>query len=389
MSKVHFRLSPSAAYRWSACPGSLKQTEGEVSQSSVYAEEGTQAHSVAEQLASAAVNIGENWPEYISELQLKEGQNQEMVDNAARYAAVICETIKHAEANGHELIDFDLELSLVHSTIPDFGGTADCCLIFRRPDGSHDAWVIDYKYGTGTIVEAEGNLQLLAYATLLADHYKYPRLEFFGGVIVQPRATQTGDGGVRYTQFGLADVSAFEKLCIRASQSEELLTGDHCRWCPARTKCPALLEKARKAVTQQDNLSAEEQHQRWIELLELAPALKSLLDEIPKKMIEAIRLGADFPGYKVVESVGHRAWKFPDEQILRALKKYGLAKKACLTDPVLKSPAQVEKILSDKEVLEALVERPKRGLTIAKSNDRRPAVEFSEPEEIPVGDIPL
>jgi hypothetical protein len=386
VSKIHYKLSPSAAYRWSSCPGSLELNEGIVSESSVYAEEGTRAHDVAELIARDLLTLGfvADEAEYVAA-----GHSQEMVTNALRYAKVIQQTIEIAESNGHKLVDAGLETALVHSAILDFGGTADCYLLFERPDGRFDAWVIDYKYGTGLVVEAEGNLQLLAYATLLQNLFHDKQIEFFGGVIVQPRAEQTGDGGVRYARFGSADVRAFEALCVRASESDQLLTGDHCRWCPAATQCPALLEKARNAVMGPEPTTAQAQHEQWVELLNLAPALKALLDAIPKKMIEAIRLGAEFPGYKVVESTGHRAWKYPDEKIFRVLKKYGLSKKACLTEPVLKSPAQVEKLLPEKDVLEVLVERPKRGLTIAKSSDRRPAVDFASvaAEDLSVGEV--
>ena len=49
MSKAHAKLSPSAAYRWINCPGSVALAEQcPPAPSSAYADEGTLAHAVAE-----------------------------------------------------------------------------------------------------------------------------------------------------------------------------------------------------------------------------------------------------------------------------------------------------------------------------------------------------
>ena len=44
----HSRLSASKSHRWLKCPGSVKMSEGIEDKPSKYAEEGTQAHELAE-----------------------------------------------------------------------------------------------------------------------------------------------------------------------------------------------------------------------------------------------------------------------------------------------------------------------------------------------------
>lgn len=46
----HAKLSPSAAERWMTCPGSVVLSEGMPEKTSAFAEEGTQAHALAEML---------------------------------------------------------------------------------------------------------------------------------------------------------------------------------------------------------------------------------------------------------------------------------------------------------------------------------------------------
>jgi len=47
---AHAKLSPSAAERWMTCPGSVPLSIGMPDKTSAYAEEGTQAHELAERM---------------------------------------------------------------------------------------------------------------------------------------------------------------------------------------------------------------------------------------------------------------------------------------------------------------------------------------------------
>jgi hypothetical protein len=49
MTKLqHAKLSASGSHRWMACPGSIKAEDGYPETSSVFAEEGTRAHELAD-----------------------------------------------------------------------------------------------------------------------------------------------------------------------------------------------------------------------------------------------------------------------------------------------------------------------------------------------------
>ena len=56
MTRAHARLSASGAHRWYHCPGSVTLEESFPDRGSIYAEEGTLAHDLAEIVLSKRFN---------------------------------------------------------------------------------------------------------------------------------------------------------------------------------------------------------------------------------------------------------------------------------------------------------------------------------------------
>src|SRR5690606_28463258 len=61
--RAHAKLSPSAAHRWFPCPGSVRLSADVKSKSSVFADEGSAAH----ELAQACLTHGNDADRYIGE----------------------------------------------------------------------------------------------------------------------------------------------------------------------------------------------------------------------------------------------------------------------------------------------------------------------------------
>ena len=123
--------------------------------------------------------------------------------------------------------------------VQDLGGTADVVMIGPR-HSDIVAIVMDWKFGAGIPVHAEGNYQLMAYGQLVIEDY--PQADFAECVIVQPRI----DNGISDAVFYREDLAAFVSNLQSRLQDDGLSPGTHCRFCPAGDAdvCPALKAQA-------------------------------------------------------------------------------------------------------------------------------------------------
>jgi hypothetical protein len=282
---------------------------------------------------------------------------QEMIDAVQIYLDVI-------DGAG----DVVLESRIEHSTIPGFGGTIDCTAITKGR-------IIDLKYGSGLVVEAENNVQLGCYALLYQDHFdREGDVEI---TTVQPRASHP-DGPVRTwiaPAEWLADLKEkIEQIALYGP--EDIHAGDHCRWCPGKVECPELYEltvKTASADFEDDGMTNE----KASEILALKSALKGYMDSIEKWVHSRLDKGECVPGFKLVETFGNRRYAVGEDEVVRKCRSRKFGKKQIYESKLL-SPAQLEKIVG-KELTASLVERPRTGTTVAPESDRRKAVERSTP----------
>lgn len=358
-SKRHFRLSPSASSRWLNCPGSLKLSVGQKRESSVYAEEGTQAHDVAEVALVGGTDA--------------ECDNPEM----AKAVQVYLDEIRSVEAK-YEVIARHTEVTWEHTSITDLGGTSDHFVLYTD-DGRIVCHVFDYKHGAGVPVDVHENLQVLTYFAIIGSHFP-GMIDLFRGTIVQPRAF---NGDEIQTWECLPErVSEHEALIKEVTKQDFLKAGDHCRWCPAWRVCPKLQEHTLE-VARLEFSEVKDDREKLAELFQLTPAIKAFLDKIPAAMLEFFQDGSGgVPGYKVIETLSNRQWKFADaDQTLRHLKKVGLGKKDAF-ESKLKSPTQVEKLVSKdkKEIFSTLVTRRPSGYKLMPESARGEPVDFSVSE---------
>lgn len=264
-------------------------------------------------------------------------------------------------------------------------GTADFTLLTNiDQDGVlSDLHIIDLKFGYEE-VQAKDNIQLMLYAL---GAYKYFGLSSYNTAsimlhIVQPRL-YSGDKIKRW-RISISDIEKFESELIYYKERYELgernlVAGSHCKWCPARYKCPeiqrASLEVARIEFDDLD---------KPVDM----PSVRSLSDEQVSKLLKSkdildlwyedlsteahVRLskGGDISGYKLVRKQTRRGWSNEDE-VSCALSDY---KQAFNTK--LKSIAQLEKTISiPKELYEPFIHKPvSENLVLAKESDRRVGV---------------
>lgn len=372
--KELYTLSPSAASRWSACPGCmavcsrlppLPETPA--------AREGTLAHEAAAYtLALALIESAGLFqvgiPPEAPEAALL---TDEMLDGAQAYADSVlaklagCGALSGADA-GKIAVEFERKVAYDKSGVK-LSGRCDFCLY--NGAGAGLLVVVDYKFG-GSPVPVKDNPQLLSYALCLAEECAdtlggaYPGRIILG--IVQPRSTISdfGEHGAmwaEYTWEGFAAVARTLTDAARTACSADEWTprvpGAHCKWCPARSVCRAAIGErlllagiaAGEAEMQQD--ATDEQIGAWLTALKAIEDVRADLVNVAKARIHA---GASIPGWRVQSRRG-RIWaqEISDadggvEGQARALAERLGAEPDAFIAQSLKSPAQMAKTLPNE-----------------------------------------
>jgi hypothetical protein len=252
--------------------------------------------------------------------------------------------------------------------IPGAYGTAD--VIGRR---GRTAVIIDWKFGDGVPVHAEGNPQLLFYAAAAA---RTPGLEWvFKGaeklelVIVQPPH-------VRRWVTDMDALENFELNLVRAVRLSErpdapLEVGSHCRWCPAKPICPKMTGAIDRLV--HNKLESLEADQLSAALM-LADKLEDFIAAARKLAFDRLEKDMPVPGYKLVPKRAVRQW-VEEGVVVQTLQAAGLSVGEMYKRELL-SPAQMEKVLKKSKLTlpDDLVVAVSSGSTIAPESDPRPAV---------------
>ncbi len=356
----HLKFSPSASDRWMKCPASLNGS-AEQGPPSEAAAEGTVAHTICERCLLLGLDPAEMLGEEIDGFTV----DQDMVDGARLF-------LDHVESSLRDLGTDRFHTEIFLQSSEDFGGTVDCLI-----ETETDIAIIDYKYGFRT-VEVVNNSQLLCYATLAQKAGQKVTLS-----IVQPRAAHA-DGPVRswevpadrLFEFGQELEAAFEK-----AGNEEFSAGDHCRYCPRKQDCPELYQLAFDAAEKDFEAVGETlTPEQAAEILSKRKAVESYFDSIAEVVREKLEFGADVPGFKLVNSFGHRRYCVDEDAIVKACRRKKFGKKQ-IYESRLMSPAQLEKVVG-KDLVNSLVERPLKGTVVVPESDRRPAVERQTPLEM-------
>ena len=229
--RKHSRFSASGASRWFACPGSVSLSEGVPSKDSIWSLEGTRAHEILEKMISRKTRRI-SAAEYMAALASAPPEMIQFGNSAADFILAV-----HREAYDAELmVETRVLLDFVH---PDAFGSLDAAIV--EPFGT--LHVLDYKYGK-SLVRPENNLQFLFYALAVAHRYdwNFKRVRMW---VLQPRVR--GFDGFTFWEISIAElrsyVSVFKNAVDRViKQPNQYAEGEHCHWCPAKSKCPLKLE---------------------------------------------------------------------------------------------------------------------------------------------------
>lgn len=393
-TEYHARLSPSGAHRWMACPGSVVLEQDFPDEGSSYAAEGTAAH----QLATYCLEDGTEAHEYIGE-EIRVGERRFVVDKAmAGHVADYVKLVREL-ADGHTLL-VERKVPIGHLTGEiDAKGTADAVVI---KGGERNLTVVDLKYGMGVEVSAIDNPQLQMYA--LGAYEQYGVLADFDTVsmyIHMPRKNHVSEfhisvpdllafgDEVRVAATNVSDARADGAKASHFAR-EYLQPGEkQCRFCRAKSTCPALLAEITNAVGGEPATAAdfaqfvpmEVDENTGDNYLSLAMDKVGLVEDWCKAVraeIERRLLRGDpVKDYKLVEGkLGNRQWTNADEA--EAAMKAMRLKTDEMYERKLISPTAAEKVLKQTPAkwakLEKLVTRNPGKPSVAHVTDKRPAL---------------
>ena len=364
----HALLSASASHRWLNCPPSARLCEGYDDKGSNFAAEGSDAHSLCEYKLRKALGMEAHDPtEDLS------WYDAEMEDAAESYAAFIMELVAEARKTCSDpvvLVEQRLDYSRY---VPAGFGTGDCVLI---ADGS--LHIVDFKYGRGILVEAEGNPQMKLYALGALEIFDcLYDIQTISMTIYQPRRSNVSTCSLPRAE--LMDWA--EKVLIPTAElafagDGEYQCGEWCQFCKAKADCRERarmnMALARYEFRQPPLLSDEE-------IEEILGQLDNLTDwaaDIRTYALQAALNGKHWSGYKLVE--GRSIRKYTDEQaVAAAVKEAGFDP---YEEPKLLGVTAMTTLLGRKQfndILGSLVTRSQGKPALVPETDKRPEMKSS------------
>lgn len=366
---VHAVLSPSSSEIWINCTPSARFAADFPDETTEYAAEGTEAHSLAEHKLRKA--LGEETGDPRKGMKYLTDEMEECTDDYVSFIMEKLSVIRETCPDAVIFIEQKLDLS---AWVPEGFGYGDAIIV---ADGKLE--IIDLKYGKGKMVDADWNSQFLLYA--LGALYLFDGIYDMDEVTVtafQPRRDNVSSFTV--SRSGLLKW-AEEKLKPAAKLAfdgqGEFRAGNHCLFCRARRVCRKraeyCLETGRYSSKPAPDLTTEE----ISILLDRLETLKSWADDVQAEALRRALAGEIIEGWKLVEGSSKR--QYSDEaKVAEKVEELEL-------DPWGKRPilgiGEMEKLLGKKrfrEVLGPLVIKPRGKITLAKESDKRKEITPAE-----------
>lgn len=370
----HALLSASAAHRWLYCTPSARLEEQFPDNGSEAAREGTLAHKLAELKLRNYFFTADFGKRKLNAAVKKLREEEGWADEMMGYTDDYLDYVKSLALAFPAMPSTRLEQRVSFDAwVPEGFGTADCILM-----SGGVLHVIDFKYGKGVPVSAEGNPQLSLYALGAYAAYQllYP-IDTVRLSIVQPRLTD----GITEWECSLKELLAWgDWVKDRATLAYEgkgdyAPGGKTCRFCRAKAQCRARSDKNVELAFPIGELppliTAKEAGERLIALEDVARYQKDLQEWALSECLA----GRQVPGWKAVEGRAGREWSDMD-QAFAALQKNGIPE-SLLYERVPLTLAQTEKVVGKDQFAElvgAYVLRKPGKPALVKESDKRDAI---------------
>lgn len=392
-TRKHARFSPSGSKRAIMCPGSIRMQEGIKDKPSIYADEGTAAHTLAEYCVKTReyadayvgqyVNLGVSEDLIVNRSSFGDRSfliSDEMAEGVALYHEV-CETVINSGSKDTQF-SFENWVDLSHISGME-GGTAD--FIAYDPE-SKKLTIIDLKYGMTPVYPKE-NTQLLCYALGAANRHHNQGVGDIELIVVQPRIVDP----VKRWVTNAVELLDFEVDLAKAALATEdpqapLNAGEWCAFCKAEAVCPAkelrVIEIAGAEFGEYDETPifqsvTDMTPERMARVLRFRDELTSWIKRVSEYAHDEALRGRPPTGFKLVAGRATRKWT--DEAVAAEILA-GKGLEGIWTEPKLLSPAQIEPKMPGKnkqersKALEFLVSKESSKVSLVPEEDARPAI---------------
>ena len=385
----------STAARRIGCPGSYgleqKLPKSLLNQSSSYADEGTAMHAAIEYILTNQTDVDEVRGMEFEGLVITSTMIDDGIGPAIDYFEALQDELTESDGD----FEFAVEQRCEIPGIPGAFGTSD--IIFKTPKRSG---IVDWKFGVGKAVYASDkdgvpNPQLAFYARaamhtrpdMFVDKPTWP-VDLH---IVQPRLRDGPNFSVKPTDTKY--LRAFRDLLVRAvaeakSERAKVAKGDWCTFCKAKTICPEWTGPALD-LSKMRKLAPSEFDAELVGLiLDLAYGAEEWAREALALGHRYMEEGNAVSGYKLVAKRATEKYIDPVGAQRMAVEKHGVPHQHTLTEPEVKSPAQLRAVLAEKmegstkkareaaakEAVSAFTSNVSSGTTVAFEDDKREAV---------------
>lgn len=382
MTKKHAKLSASGSSKWLNCAGSIEAESKIPNKSSIYAEEGTLAHELADICLKKNIEAKKYIGYDVLYAPEKSGViTKEMAKFVQEYIDyVLSHETKNSQLYTESKVDFS-------NIVPDGFGTSDAAILDYDTGICH---IFDLKYGQGVPVDAVENTQAQLYALGFYNELKcLDVIKSFKIHIVQPRLFNyssweiTLDDLVKFGQY--ASKKANEALTPNAPRTP----GEkQCKWCNAKAICPALKKHTEDTILSNFEylndrsliitddvgkkpemiLDGKSLNNKQLKLiLDNKKLIEDFLKSVEQYIYDRVLDGEKFEGYKLVEGRSNRKWVDNAEEVLK--NKLG---EDAYEKKLIGITAAGKKLKKDE--VEELTYKPEGKLQLVPASDKRKEV---------------
>jgi len=378
MPSEHAVLAASASHRWLECPGSIELSKMFSETGSAYTEEGSLAHSMAEEAigrgGKVSLKLKRQIRAFYEEHPELNGSYEAMEDTVMPYVEWVWEeqsAMRKADSGTLMMTEVRLDLT---DYIPEGFGTSDV-MIFN----DDIIEVIDLKYGKGVPVSAENNPQLKIYALgalSAVDGLVEPKKVKM--VIYQPRLDN-----ISVVEMPVKELLKWAKdvlipgAKLAMTKDAPLKYGEHCRFCPARAKCRVRAEAMEEIADMRcgDILTPEE----IAVILTVADDVKKWIDEVKEAALADALNGEEIPGFKIVEGRSNRKIDADEATIIGIAEAEGFSEDT-IYERKLKGISALESLMGKKrfaEAFKAVIVKPEGKPVLVPESDKREAINIA------------
>ena len=369
MTTTHQTRSPSKAYRYLACPGSIREEAAYPEPpSGPGAIDGTHTHTLLEH----CVKGGMGSPLSMVGVKLKDHEGEFTVDaERAGRVRLALDYVNRVCGNAGFLATVHAERRVSPAYLlgrDDLDGTCDVTIV--TPD---ELEIIDYKDGMNE-VSATDNPQLELYALGVMAGLKLPingawPFERVRMTIIQPKLALRGGTPISSSVVTVQEmVGKIGKFVVGAAATDApdapLVSGAHCKYCKHKscsTRAGDVMKEvgmmfptvSETAVTVNPVTELSQQAadldpntmtpEKISQIMLAAPLVRQMIEAVEEEALRRLKAGGKIPGLKVVHGRGSRSWALPEDEMAQKLIGMGIPKGEVYETKLL-SVAKVEKL---------------------------------------------